>query len=467
MEDNKNKYNDLGEKPVGQLLLQYAIPAIIAMVASSAYNIIDGIFIGQGVGPAAIMGLALVNPIMSLSAAFGAMVGVGGATLLSVKMGQRDYKTAQLILGNVIVMNIVVGIGLATGVLTFLDPILRFFGASDFTIGPAREFMRVYLLGNAFTHLYFGLNNMLRATGRPKLAMYATFGTVGLNCLLAPVFIFGLGWGMRGAAAATISAQVIMLCWQLHIFSDRSNLIHLDKGLPKVRLRIIRSALMTGLPQLLINSCACMVAIFITRSMTHFGSLTAVGGDVAVGSYGISNRLALFFVMAVMGLNQGMQPIAGYNYGARKYDRLLQVLTKALLFATVFTTIGCLVCELFAPSLVRLFAKDSPALVAEAARGLRIMMITFPLVGFQIISTAFFQSIGFVGKSIFLSLSRQLLFLIPLLLILPHLTREALDGVWYAMPVSDFIAFCVSLTMQVFQVRKFKRLIQQTSTQPL
>jgi len=461
MEDNKSKYAELGEKPVGRLLLQYAIPAIIAMVASSAYNIIDGIFIGQGVGPAAIMGLALVNPLMALSAAFGAMVGVGGATLLSVKMGQKDYDTAKRILGNVIILNTCVGIGLAAGLLACLDPILRFFGASDFTIGPARTFMQVYLSGNLFTHMYFGLNNMLRATGRPKLAMYATFGTVALNCVFAPLFIFGFGWGIGGAAAATLLAQVTMLCWQFRIFSDRSNLIHLEKGLPRPDLRIIRSALLTGLPQLLINSCACLVAIFITRSLTFYGAETAAGGDVAVGSYGIANRLGMFFVMGMLGLNQGMQPIAGYNFGAKKYDRLLCVLRKAVLYATLFSVAGFLVCELLTEPLVRLFAKDSPALVAEASRALRIMMITFPLVGFQIISTAFFQSIGYVGKSIFLSLSRQLLFLLPLLLLLPHLTAQRLDGVWYAMPVSDIVAFCVAAAMQVYQVRKFKRLIHR------
>lgn len=459
MEQEGNKYRELGEKPVGRLLLQYAIPAIIAMVASSAYNIIDGIFIGQGVGPAAIMGLALVNPLMSLSAAFGAMVGVGGATLLSVKMGQRDYKTAKLILGNVIVMNVVVGIGLAVGILLFLDPILRFFGASDYTIGPARAFMQVYLLGNVFTHLYFGLNNMLRATGRPKLAMSCTIYTVVLNCVFAPLFIFVFDWGIRGAAGATLLAQMVMLCRQFHIFSDRSNLIHLDGKLPTVNLSIIHRTMMTGLPQLLINSCACLVAIIITRSMTHFGDMTAAGGDVAVGSYGISNRLGLFFVMAMLGLNQGMQPIAGYNFGARKYDRLLEVLKKAIFYATLFSVAGCLVCEVWATPLVRLFAKDSPELIASSARGLRIMMVTFPLVGFQIISTAFFQSIGYVGKSIFLSLSRQLLFLVPLLLVMPLVMPESLDGVWYAMPVSDAVAFCVALAMQAVQVRKLKALV--------
>lgn len=457
-EDNSTRqYNELGEKPVGRLLLSYAIPAIIAMAASSVYNIIDGIFVGQGVGPAAIMGLALCAPVMSLTAAFGAMVGVGGATLMSVRLGQKDFRAAQDILGNVVLMNIIMGLSLGIGLQLVLAPILRFFGASDYTIGPAYEFMTIILTGNVVTHLYFGLNALLRSTNRPKMAMYATFGTVGFNCLLAPLFIFVFHWGIRGAAAATVCSQFIMLLWQLKLFSDRNNVVHLKKNIMHLKWRIVKSSLTIGLPQFLINLCACLVAIVITRSMTYFGSQTDMGGDVAVGAYGIQNRLILFVVMAVIGLNQGMQPIAGYNYGAKKYDRLLQVLRYAIFYATIFTTIGWAVCLIFATPLVTLFAKGSPELIAEAARGLRINICTFPLVGMQIIVTAFFQSIGMAGKSIFLSLSRQLLFLLPLLLILPYVFPNPVDGVWAALPISDTIAFVISLVMLIYQIRKFKR----------
>lgn len=457
MSPNTAQYNALGEQPVGKLLLQYAIPAIIAMAASSVYNIIDGIFVGQGVGPDAIMGLALCAPLMSLTAAFGAMIGVGGSTLMSVRLGQKDYRTAQDILGNVLAMNIIMGVGLGIILLIFLYPILRFFGASDYTIGPAHEFMTVILLANPVTHLYFGLNNMLRSTNRPRHAMYATFGTVGLNCVLAPLFIFVFGWGIRGAAAATMLSQALMLCWQLKLFSNQDDLVHLRREIPRIRRSIVGRALMIGLPQFLINLCACLVAIIITRSLTFYGAQTSVGGDVAVGSYGIQNRLVLFIVMIVLGLNQGMQPIAGYNFGAQKFDRLLDVLRKALIFATIITTTGWLICEIFATPLVTLFAKDSPELIAEAARGLRINMLTFPLVGIQIIATAFFQSIGYVGKSIFLSLSRQLLFLIPLLLMLPHLFSNPLDGVWWSLPISDATAFFIAVAMLTWQVRMLKR----------
>lgn len=458
MQENSTtkQYNELGEKPVGRLLLSYAIPAIIAMAASSVYNIIDGIFVGQGVGPAAIMGLALCAPVMSLTAAFGAMVGVGGATLMSVRLGQKDYRAAQDILGNVVLMNIIMGLVLGIVLQLSLEPILRFFGASDNTIGPAYDFMTIILLGNVITHLYFGLNALLRSTNRPKMAMYATFGTVGFNCILAPLFIFVFDWGIRGAAAATVCSQFLMLLWQLYLFSDKSNIVHLERRIMHLKWSIVRPSLTIGLPQFLINLCACLVAIVITRSMTFFGSQTDLGGDIAVGAYGIQNRLILFIVMAVIGLNQGMQPIAGYNYGAKKYDRLVDVLRKSLLFATIFTTIGWATCLIFATPLVSIFAKNSPELIAEAARGLRINICTFPLVGIQIISTSFFQSIGMAGKSIFLSLSRQLLFLLPLLLVLPHVFSNPVDGVWASLPISDAIAFFVAVVMLTQQVRKLR-----------
>ncbi|MBQ2123274.1 MAG: polysaccharide biosynthesis C-terminal domain-containing protein, partial [Bacteroidaceae bacterium] len=317
MSQTKN-FNELGEKPVGSLLMQYAIPAIIAMTASSLYHIIDGIFIGQGVGKEAIMGLALTGPLMSLTAAFGAMVGVGGSTLMSVKLGQKDYDTARTILGNVVTMNLVMGFSLGVILLWLLDPILRFFGASDITIGPARDFMTVILAGNVVTHLYLGLNALLRSTNRPRLAMYATFGTVALNCVFAPIFIFLFEWGIRGAALATILAQTVMLAWEIRLFMLPSEPIRLEKKRLPIRLSILKESLLIGAPNFLINLCACTVAIFVTRSMT------AYGGDVAVGAFGIVNRLVIFVVMVVIGLNQGMQPIAGYNYGARQYGRILQ-----------------------------------------------------------------------------------------------------------------------------------------------
>ncbi len=449
-EGASQKFNALGEQPVGKLLLQYAIPAIIAMAASSVYNIIDGIFIGQGVGPNAIMGLALTGPIMSLTAAFGAMVGVGASTLMSVKLGQKDYSTAQKILGNVVVMNVVMGLVLGLVLQIFLTPVLRFFGASDDTLPYAYDFMTVILAGNVVTHLYLGLNALLRSTNRPHIAMYATFGTVILNCIFAPIFIFVLNWGIAGAALATILAQVVMLLWQLRFFSNKEEMIHLEWRLLGLQRKIVSESLAIGLSPFLINLCACMVAVFITRSMTLHG------GDIAVGAYGIVNRLALFAVMVVVGLNQGMQPIAGYNFGAQKYDRVLGVLKLALIFGTIITTIAFVVCVFFPTPCVAIFAKDAPELIEQAAHGLRISFLVFPIVGMQIVSTAFFQSIGYAGKSIFLSLTRQLLFLLPLVLVLPNFFNNPVDGVWWAIPISDLIAWLLAIAMLLWQVKRFK-----------
>lgn len=455
MEQSKtNQFNVLAEKPVGSLLMQYAIPAIVAMAASSVYNIIDGIFIGQGVGAEAIMGLALTGPLMSLTAAFGTMVGVGAATLMSVKLGQKDYGTAQKILGNVVIMNLTLGIVLGLLLLVFINPILRFFGASDVTLPYARNFMSIILVGNVVTHMYLGLNALLRSTNRPQKAMCATIGTVVLNCILAPIFIFVLGWGIRGAATATIMAQMIMLMWQLRLFSNKDELIHLSRSIIKLDVKIVKESLLVGLPQFLINLCACLVAAMMTRSLTTYG------GDMAVGAFGICNRFLLFIVMVVIGLNQGMQPIAGYNFGARRYDRVLGVLNKALIFGSVITLTGFVIGVFFPTPFVSVFAKDSPQLIKLSAHALSCMVMMFPIVGIQIVSTAFFQSIGYAPKSIFLSLTRQLIFLVPAIFILPHLYADPLEGLWHAAPVADGLASVLAITLLVLQVKKFKKQMQ-------
>lgn len=450
----------LAVKPVGALLMQYAIPAIVAMAASSVYNIIDGIFIGQGVGSEAIMGLALTAPIMSLTAAFGAMVGVGAATLMSVKLGQKDYETARRILGNVVIMNTVMGLSLGFILDLFITPILRFFGASDATLPYAHDFMTIILAGNVVTHLYLGLNATLRATGRPQKAMYATFGTVLINCVLAPLFIFGLDWGIRGAAAATVLAQLTMLMWQLRLLTRPDNFIRLTREIIRPDFRLMRESLIIGLPQFLINLCACLVAAVMTRSLSTYG------GDVAVGAFGISNRLVLFVVMVAIGLNQGMQPIAGYNFGARRFDRVNGVLMRTLAFGTMITMTGFIVGTFFSRPFATLFAKGSPELIDMGAHALSCMVMMFPIVGVQIVSTAFFQSIGYAAKSIFLSLTRQLIFLVPAILILPHVYKDPLEGLWHAAPMADGLASVLAITLLIIQIRKFKRRAAAEASQP-
>lgn len=437
----------LGIESIGKLLMQYAVPAIIAMTASSLYNMVDSIFIGNGVGAMAISGLALTFPLMNLAAAFGSLVGVGAATLISVKLGQKDYDTAQRVLGNVLVLNILLGVGFTLVVLPFLDPILYFFGGSDQTVGYARDYMEIILLGNAVTHIYLGLNAVLRSAGHPQKAMYATIGTVVINTLLDPLFIYGFEWGIRGAAIATITAQVIALMWQFRLFSNKEELLHFHKGIFRLKRKIVFDSLAIGLSPFLMNMAACFIVIVVNQGLKKYG------GDLAIGAFGIVNRLVFIIVMIVMGFNQGMQPIAGYNYGARQYQRVNKVLKLTIIYATVVTTFGFLVGMLIPELTVSIFTNDAE-LTALSARGLRITVIFFPIIGFQMVTSNFFQSIGMAGKAIFLSLSRQLLILLPCLLILPRFFGEW--GVWYSMPVSDILASLIAATMLVSQFRKFK-----------
>lgn len=451
MEQNTRQFNNLTEKAVGRLLLEYAIPAVIAMSSVSLYNIIDGIFIGKGVSEKAIMGLALTTPIMSLTAAFGFMVGIGASTLMSIRLGQRDYSTAQRILGNVILMNSVIGLSLGILMIIFIRPILYFFGASEVTYPYAHDFMVVILAGNVINNLYIGLNAILRSSNRPQHAMYTTIGTVVLNCIFAALFIFVLDWGISGAAFATVLAQAVMLGWEIYILNDKSNLIHFDLHNMRPDLYIIKESLIVGMPQFLMNLCACLVAAIMTRSLTTYG------GDVAIGAFGIANRLAMFIIMVAIGINQGMQPIAGYNFGARRYDRVLKVLKYAILIASVITCAGFCIGTFFSTPFAELFSNDAPELTQLSAHAMKRIVLIYPIIGTQIVASAFFQSIGYAKRSIFLSLTRQLIFLVPAILILPKCFADPLEGLWYAFPFSDATASILTIIMLTQVIRHFKR----------
>jgi MATE efflux family protein len=448
MTDSKAATLELGTKPIGKLLMQYSIPAIIAMTAASLYNMVDSIFIGQGVGPMAISGLAITFPFMNLTAAFGAAIGVGASTCISVKLGQRDYSSANRILGNTFTLNLIVGIAIGVICLVFLDPILRFFGASNQTIVYARDYMEVILAGNVFSHMYFGLNAVLRSASKPRHAMFATIFTVVINTLLDPIFIYTFQLGIRGAAYATILSQILALIWQMKLFSNKKELIRFTSGTYRLQKDLVRNIIGIGMSPFAMNVCACIVVIFINKGFV------AYGGDLAVGAYGIDNRVAFFFIMITMGVTQGMQPIAGYNYGSQQLDRLMKVLRYSVYAGVAVMTTGFLV-AMFLPELcVRMFTSDE-TLIAMAVRGIRIDMAAFPVVGYQMVVTNFFQSIGKAKISMFLSLSRQLLFLIPLLIILPP--QLGVDGVWLSLPVSDVIAAIVAAVMMFIYMKKFNR----------
>ena len=437
---------------MGRLLVEYALPAIIAMTASSLYNMVDSIFIGQGVGALAISGLAVTFPFMNLSAAFGAAVGVGASSYISVKLGQKDYAKALRVFGNTVTLNVIIGILFSTISLLLLDPILYFFGASDQTISYAREYMIIILLGNVITHLYFGMNAVLRSASKPRAAMFIIIFTVVLNTLLDPLFIYTFDLGIAGAAYATILAQLLAFMWQLKLFSDKREILHLQRGIYKPSLRIIRNILAIGMSPFFMNACACIIVIFINKNLLTYG------GDLAVGAYGIANRVAFIFVMVTMGVNQGMQPIAGYNYGAQKFDRLLRVLKLAMISATCVTTSGFLVAE-FCPRLCVSLFTDDAQLTSLSINGLRILMAAMPIVGYQMVITNFFQSIGMAKISIVLSLSRQLLLLLPLLILLPP--YFGIDGVWMSMPVSDTLSALLAFVVMSRYMKKFTMLHQQ------
>lgn len=451
-DSNNQKTLELGTRPVGRLLVEYALPAIIAMTASSLYNMVDSIFIGQGVGALAISGLAVTFPFMNLSAAFGAAVGVGASSYISVKLGQKDYAKALRVFGNTVTLNVIIGILFSTISLLLLDPILYFFGASDQTISYAREYMIIILLGNVITHLYFGMNAVLRSASKPRAAMFIIIFTVVLNTLLDPLFIYTFDLGIAGAAYATILAQLLAFLWQLKLFSDKREILHLQRGIYKPSLRIIRNILAIGMSPFFMNACACIIVIFINKNLLTYG------GDLAVGAYGIANRVAFIFVMVTMGVNQGMQPIAGYNYGAQKFDRLLRVLKLAMISATCVTTSGFLVAE-FCPRLCVSLFTDDAQLTSLSINGLRILMAAMPIVGYQMVITNFFQSIGMAKISIVLSLSRQLLLLLPLLILLPP--YFGIDGVWMSMPVSDTLSALLAFVVMSRYMKKFTMLHQQ------
>lgn len=440
--------NELGTERIGKLLTQYAVPAIIAMTASSLYNMVDSIFIGHGVGPLAISGLAVTFPLMNLAAAFGSLVGVGASTLISVKLGQKDYDTAHKILGNVVVLNLLIGIVFTIVTLAFLNPILYFFGASKATLPYARDYMVTILLGNVVTHMYLGLNSVLRSAGHPQKAMLATIFTVVVNTILAPVFIYGFGWGIRGAAIATILAQILSLIWLFKIFCNKNEVLHFHRGIYRLKRVLVENIIGIGLAPFFMNVASCFIVILINKGLKLYD------GDLAIGAFGIVNRISFLFVMIVMGLNQGMQPIAGYNFGAKQYHRVNQVMKLTVIAATLITTTGFLVGELMPKLAVSAFTNDE-TLINISAQGLRIVVMFFPIIGFQMVTSNFFQSIGMARKAIILSLSRQVLILIPCLIILPMFWDA--KGVWLSMPISDAAASIIAAIMLYKQFQTFKR----------
>ena len=439
MQEN-NRTKEFGTKPIGALLTKYAVPAVIAMTAASLYNIIDRIFIGRipDVGTLSLSGLAVTFPIINLGAAFGAMVGVGASTLISIKLGQKDTKEAERVLGNLVTLNLIIGTLVGLLGIVFINPLLYFFGASANTISYARDYMFIILLGNVVSHMYLGLNSALRSTGHPYAAMTATITGVVTNSILDPIFIFVLGLGIRGAAYATVLAQVVTLLYVLYILSRRNNIIYLHSGIYRLKKQIIKSILSIGMSPFCMQLCACLVVILINKGLAKHG------GDIAIAAYGIVNSITFLFVMAVLGICQGMQPIAGYNFGAQQVQRVNEVLKKAIIFATITMSCSFILCE-FIPHLPVMMFTNDPELTGITINGMKIIVLMSPIVGFQIVVANFFQSIGMAKKSIFISVSRQLVMLVPFLIIFPEFWGT--DGVWASIATADGISTIIAAIM--------------------
>ena len=442
---------ELGTEKIGKLLKMYAVPGIIAQTAASLYNIVDSVYIGHipGVGSAAISGLAVTFPLMNLAAATGTLVGVGAMTLVSVLLGQKNYNVARKVLSNVLTLNVIIGLVFSAVTLGFLTPILRFFGASDVTLPYARDYMSIILVGNVFTHLYFGFNGLVRSSGHPKTAMGLTLFTVASNAILDPILIFGFEMGIKGAAIATVVCQLMALVYVFWFFSDKKKILYFSKPIFQIDWRIAKQSLAIGTGPFLMNAVSFMVAMFINQQLGKYG------GDMAIGAYGIINRLTMLFIMVCMGFNQGLQPIAGDNYGARQYHRVKEVFVLTAKWELVVTSLCFLVSELIPEVAVRLFTSD-PEMIRMAAHGMRVMNAAVFMVGFAMVSGNLFQCLGMVKISIFLSLTRQLIFLIPLIYTLPLWFKET--GVWISFPISDFVATLTSLFFIIRLFRKFDKL---------
>ena len=456
---NQKQITELGTASIRSLLFKYAMPGIIAMTAMSLYNMVDSIFIGHGVGALALSGLTVAKPFMDICAAFGTLVGVGASSLVAIKLGEKDYRSANDILANVIILNVILGAIIMVVGLYWLDPILYAFGASDATIVYAREYMEIILWGNILTHIYYGLNSMLRSVGHPRISMYATILAVSLNVALDPIFIFVLDMGVRGAALATILSQVVSVIVELIIFLNPKEVIHFHRGIWKLRRDITMRALGIGTAPFLMHMAACFVVIVLNNQLLRYG------GDMEIATFGMTNRFIFFFVMIVMGIQQGMQPIVGYNYGAQQYDRMLRAFKLAVYCATCVMSFLFLFGEIWPEGFIRLFTHDE-LLIAQSITPARIMLAVMFAIGFPMITGNFYTSIGMAPKAIFLSLTRQVLFLIPLIIGLPLLFQSLgiapIWGVWWSWPISDSLSVIIAIIVFNRDRRKFKFLNNET-----
>ncbi len=449
MDKGVNRLKELGTASIPRMLLKYSLPAVVGTVVMAIYNIIDSVVIGQAIDdPNVVAGIAVTFPVMNLATALGMLIGAGAATRISIVLGQKDLPRAELILGNSVLLTFIVGFAYMTIFSIFLDDILYLFGASVHTIPYAREFLLWMLPGMVLMNFTFSYNNVMRASGYPGKAMYTNIIGAGINIVLAPLFLFGFGWGIRGAAIATDISMLITAIWVTAHFFNKNNTLHFVKDSFRLNLPIIKSVLYIGMSPFLINVAGASINAIVNNSLVEYG------GDDAIAAVVVFNRYVTIFIFIVLGICQGMQPILGYNYGSGRINRLFSTLRWAAGSAVVITSIGSIIGALNPEAIARMFMQDESQ-ISCAVNCLKITTIAFWIVGFQVVATNFFQSLGMASKSIFLSLTRQILFMIPLLVLLPP--KFGLDGVWAAYPISDFISTILTTCMLAWQLRRISR----------
>ena len=440
---------DLAQKKISSIIWEYSLPAIVGMLVNTLYNIVDRIFIGQGVGAMAISGLAITFPVTILTSSLGMLVGVGAASRISISLGEKKKDTAERILGNSFLLIILFNAIVMTLFYIYLDQILIAFGATEQTLPYAREYLQIVLVGNVFISLCYSFNNMMRASGYPKKAMYTMMIGAVLNIILDPIFIFVFKLGIAGVAWATVISMFVGMIFVMYHFVQKDSIIRLKRKFIRLNKDIILAIVSIGMSPFFMQVAASGVAVLMNVALIKHG------GDLAVGAFGILNSMTMIIVMLIVGLNQGTQPIIGYNYGAQRYGRVQETFKYTLKVATVFSCTGFVIGMFFPRVFASAFTTDSELLdIAES--GIRLGLISFPIVGFQIVAGSFFQSIGKAKKAIIQSLSRQILFLVPALLILPNMF--GLTGVWISMPIADFLSSVLSLYLLMGQIEIMKEM---------
>jgi len=442
-----DRTKQLGEEKIGKLLLKFSIPAIIGMLVNALYSVVDRIFVGNGVSDLALTATTVTFPISIIIMAFGMLVGIGSAAKISIKLGQHRKDEAEHILGNAFILIIIVSILVTIVGIAFEEPLLIAFGASEKVLPLAKQFITIILIGAVLQNIGFGLNNLIRAEGNPKMAMNTMLIGFVLNIIFNPIFIFGLHLGIRGSALATIVSQTVCSIWVLLYFTGDKSILKLKKKNFRIKLHVVEEIFSIGLSPFLMQVAASAITVILNNELKKYG------GDEAIAAMGIINSISMLILMPIFGINQGSQPIIGYNYGAKDFKRVKKALKLAVIAATTIATVGFIIIELIPRQIVSVFNRNNQDLINIGSRGLRIFLIMLPIIGFQVVCSNYFQAVGKAKIAIFLSLSRQVVVLLPLLLILPSAFK--LDGVWMAGPSSDFIA---SLLTGGFLLKELKRL---------